>query len=364
MARLGLSGEQSEQLANTILSAYSPGALSQILFYGLDRHFNQLVSPGPLRQQVFELVTTAEQEGWTSELISTLRAGRPSRPEFAKLSAAFGLEAPPTDPTALERMVSDGRGFRDPEVEARGLFWTARQVGRIEVRGVPVGTGFLIGPDLVLTNYHVVLPSVADGVPGSKISLRLDHRRAADGLSTIAGTEHPCADGFWLLASGAASSRDEQSWKPQDPPSPDALDFAVLRLVDPVGVLPVEGHDKRGWIDLTTPGDPPKADDYLMVYGFPGEQSPLVYDGTYPSMIDYNSNQTRMRYRTNTDPGMSGSPVLDRRYKIVALHNAADPSARPGKEASYNVGVPIQGILSAIASGTKQPFQLEPNPQS
>ena len=39
------------------------------------------------------------------------------------------------------------------------------------------------------------------------------------------------------------------------------------------------------------------------------------------SVIGFNANQTRLRHRTNTEPGSSGSPLFDQNRRIIGtLH--------------------------------------------
>jgi Trypsin-like peptidase domain len=45
------------------------------------------------------------------------------------------------------------------------------------------------------------------------------------------------------------------------------------------------------------------------------------------AVIGLNGNGTRVRYRTNTDKGSSGSPVFDQNWNLVALHHSGDPSS-------------------------------------
>ena len=63
------------------------------------------------------------------------------------------------------------------------------------------------------------------------------------------------------------------------------------------------------------------------------------------AVIGLNGNGTRIRYRTNTDPGSSGSPVFTMDWDIVALHHYGDPNWR---NALFNQGVPIELIRHRI----------------
>src|SRR5207237_3874432 len=61
-------------------------------------------------------------------------------------------------------------------------------VCKVEVPG-NVGTGFLVGPDLVLTNHHVVLPIINKTVSLQQVFVRFDYRFAADG--TLVNQQQP-----------------------------------------------------------------------------------------------------------------------------------------------------------------------------
>ena len=104
--------------------------------------------------------------------------------------------SPPTDPPApadepafepvvgdqseLELIVNSEDNFIDIDMLA-GAIYTAQAVGRIELpKGRAHGTGFLIGPDLMLTNYHVFK---SKDVLTSAV-VRFDYHANADGAIT------------------------------------------------------------------------------------------------------------------------------------------------------------------------------------
>jgi V8-like Glu-specific endopeptidase len=63
------------------------------------------------------------------------------------------------------------------------------------------------------------------------------------------------------------------------------------------------------------------------------------------AVIGLNGNGTRLNYRTNTDPGSSGSPAFTMDWDIVALHHSGDPKYL---NPTYNQGVPIELIRQHI----------------
>jgi hypothetical protein len=62
------------------------------------------------------------------------------------------------------------------------------------------------------------------------------------------------------------------------------------------------------------------------------------------AVIAVNGNGTRVRYRTNTEGGSSGSPCFSANWELVALHHAGDPAWVP----RYNEGVPLPAILRLL----------------
>src|SRR5262249_17373736 len=125
----------------------------------LGKNWEDLVSEeGNREQQFFQIVERSRQDGWIDALIREARAMRPGNRYVAWLDVTLGLMtpnpppegAPPNPNLSLERMIasSEMKKFTDL-VELQG------RICRVEA-GQCCGTGFLVGDDLVLTNYHVV----------------------------------------------------------------------------------------------------------------------------------------------------------------------------------------------------------------
>ena len=58
-----------------------------------------------------------------------------------------------------------------------------------------------------------------------------------------------------------------------------------------------------------------------------------------------NQNSTRVTYRTNTEPGSSGSPVFDQNWNLVALHHWGDSAWFPSP---HNEGIPVAAIKNYL----------------
>src|SRR5262249_24116586 len=163
-----------------------------------------------------------------------------------------------------------------------------------------------------MTNHHVVEDVLKGQNPAGNVVCRFDYRRLADGQTLNPGTT------FRLHAS---------DWRVDDSPysedEADKLDYALLRLDSNPGERP--GHlqepsgQPRGWFTVPTgpvslqPGDP------LHIVQHP-EARPLELALDTEAIIGVNGNGTRVRYRTNTERGSSGSPCCDANWDLVALH--------------------------------------------
>jgi V8-like Glu-specific endopeptidase len=69
------------------------------------------------------------------------------------------------------------------------------------------------------------------------------------------------------------------------------------------------------------------------------------------SILGENDNGTRLRYRTNTEHGSSGSPCFDCDWNLVALHHYGDPAYHKNPE--FNQGIPIRAIRQLLESRGK-----------
>jgi V8-like Glu-specific endopeptidase len=70
-------------------------------------------------------------------------------------------------------------------------------------------------------------------------------------------------------------------------------------------------------------------------------------------MLAPNANQTRLRYKTNTESGSSGSPVFEQHWNLIALHHSGDPDFSKFHHPQYNQGVPIGLIVELLRKHEK-----------
>lgn len=90
-----------------------------------------------------------------------------------------------------------------------------------------------------------------------------------------------------------------------------------------MGQNPEPGAPRRGRLDLPStvhvfkPHSPPVIVQHPQ--GFPVKPAPDT-----DAVIGLNGNGTRVTYRTNTEPGSSGSPCFDINLNPAALHHAGE----------------------------------------
>jgi Trypsin-like peptidase domain len=139
-------------------------------------------------------------------------------------------------------------------------------------------------------------------------------------------------------------SAAEKTAHPDNPlPSLQELDYALLRLASRAGDEQVKGGP-RGWITLPSAVVPLPADGPILIVQHP-EGTPMKLAMDTQAVIGLNGNGTRINYRTNTDPGSSGSPAFTMEWDIVALHHSGDPK---WQNPTFNQGVPIELIRQRI----------------
>jgi Trypsin-like peptidase domain len=151
-----------------------------------------------------------------------------------------------------------------------------------------IGTGFLVGPDLVLTNKHVV-----DAAGTVDLRLRFRYTSMAGGTQLRLSLDEPVA---------RSSPVDE-------------LDFAALRLARPVGA--------DDGIEVIEPGEmqSPLRGDALSILQHPGG-GPIKLAISANGVVGTFPQRSTVRYVTAAAGGSSGSPCFDESWNLVAIHRA------------------------------------------
>ncbi len=196
-----------------------------------------------------------------------------------------------------------------------------------------VGTGFLVGTDLVLTAAHVFEPLVIadpvsvpdcftiffDHIGGEPILRPDDKRNGVRRVKLAAGLG-------WLVEHRSSFAGDGRIRDPSDTEvvtMKNQLDFALVRLAEPIGLETVSpwGGVRRSWIKLSA-ADPSTrlvAGSRIVIPQHPSGEPRSIDFGRFQRM---DVSGTRIHYDTETLPGTSGAPCFNREFRIVGIHNA------------------------------------------
>lgn len=266
------------------------------------------------------------------------------------LERADALSLLPDTFENFERNVNRRRLELDPAAWRRKLAALERRVGLIEAGSVPCGTCFLVGPDLVLTNYHVVKPFFSGESGARHLRVRFDYQPHTDS-PTYAPLERD-----WCLDWSPYSERDVQGTLPTHQ---DELDYALVRLATPAGEETETGA-RRGWVSLTG-ARAPAPEDALIILQHPRGQHLKL---SFGKVLAVHDGAARLRYDTNTDSGSSGAPCLDENLELVALHHMGDPNFSASHRPAYNQGILLAAIAGRLRDkGIAVPPELSSRPE-
>ncbi|HSJ52981.1 MAG TPA: effector-associated domain EAD1-containing protein [Anaerolineae bacterium] len=345
------TGRQYEALWHALCDAYTLNKLAQVLRFRLDKRLDRITAPGPFEDVVFELIGVAQREGWHLNLLRVARQSNPGHGGLMAVARQLGGAPEGTPGKAdLEKMIQGTNSFLDVATWREKMGAIEGRVCRVEIAGHPQGTAFLLGPSAALTNYHVVEPVIQGEHGPGDVVLRFDYKRLGGGAHVHAGQEFLLETGDgWLLDSSRYSEVDlALDPKPGDP-GPDELDYALLQVQGEPGEGPIGSSAEpdaphRGWIDLPQKEHDFQPDSPLFIMQHPKGAALKLALETRAVVGVYGAGR-RVRYRTNTEPGSSGSPVFDQNWNLVALHHSGDPaSIMP----SYNEGIPITHIAGRL----------------
>ncbi|WP_462123479.1 trypsin-like serine peptidase [Methylorubrum aminovorans] len=226
---------------------------------------------------------------------------------------------------------------------ARGLDLAIRCVCAIEGAGSSNGTGVLIGADLVLTNHHVV-DSLISTQDFSSAECRFDYTDSGDGRGTVAGQTFRITQ---VVAFSPPSPGDLIGGG--DVFLPDRLDYAIVRIEQPVGRLPCGERSIRGWITLEERPPAPQigAPVYILQHpggrGWPRDQQALRCSSG--DLLDEVAGGARVLHDAQTLEGSSGSPCFEEDgFRFIALHNARSGDSQGGMRRA----IPLERIVDHI----------------
>jgi tetratricopeptide (TPR) repeat protein len=365
---LKLTGQEVTEFSQALIDAFpSLDKLGQMLQFRLDKNLAAIAISSTLREVVFRLIEVAEAEGWTTQLLVAAMESNPHNSKLLDFAAKRGLTAVKRDEKALEVTLQKTQSFLDTSQWRELLGRLEPQVCRIEISATGAfGTGFLVGPDIVLTAYHVVEGVINESIEPQDVVLRFDFK-SLEGKQTIyEGTVYRLA-ADWLVDYSKYSQVDVQAKPESEEPRVDELDYALLRVAGAPGKEPVGGKraesdaSRRGWIEMPAQFPDLSPDTPLMILHHP-EGGPLKLSMDNTGIIGLNANRTRLWHRVVTAPGSAGAPCFNTNWELVAIHHSG--GFRTGAlasisdwvlsrvsaehETTYNEAIPLDAILSLL----------------
>lgn len=227
------------------------------------------------------------------------------------------------------------------------------------------GTGFLIAPDVVITNFHVVEPFLqkdnATGefktiAKGSELFFFFDYLKAPTPKVPPPESGKVTAADDWFIYGRDRLANDGLPTSPKEIKN-NELDYVLIRLSRPVGSLSARagGGSIRGWLPLEDVIDVDSAGKRLLVVQHPSALPQLFDIGNYEGM---DPSRTRVRYSVSTAQGSSGGAAVGTDGRLFALHNAEVRDPAPGAK-RVNQGVRIDLITKDV--GAKIPPKQQPD---
>ncbi len=191
----------------------------------------------------------------------------------------------------------------------------ARAIAHITIAGGGMASGFMITPDLLLTNNHVF--GDKQEAKNAKILFNYQTDLQGNPLSTDKYTTDP--------ESLFHTNRE--------------LDYALVRIKETPGM-------KWGYLNLL--------DDITLKLN--QKINIIQHPNGGPKKIAMNDNELKyfddnfLQYITDTMPGSSGSPVFNNYWQVIGLHHSGGyiPQPDTGSVHFRNEGIRISAILKEI----------------
>ncbi len=343
------SGAWNAAFRKALADAFDEPSIDLLTTDYFGRSFASISTPGIGKTFEFrlqEVINQARMEDWLLDLAAAARERRPKSAALTSVAEDIGLTiAGPRlsnqSGKSLEQVIQENAKFINPALFRERLGELEGQVCWLEIPGGG-GTGFLIGPDLVLTNRHVIERVRAGKASPADVRCRFDYRATLEGAEPA--TKQPVRVGLhanWLIDSQPPSEFD---WEPAlGNAAATESDYAILRLADPIGNSPVGGDtadakaQPRKWVDTAGDVPPLTAGNQVFLLQHPQGEPLQLAVGT---ITEFNAAGTRVRYDANSKNGSSGSPCFDADLRLVALHHAHDPASPP----QWNQAIPFAVI--------------------
>jgi endonuclease G, mitochondrial len=352
---LNLSNDDRKQLREALTSAFRD--YSSLKIFVSDRfsfRLNEIAPSTATKIAADALIEHFEEggkDGDVSDLILALHQERSRNPDVQKLMSrlkeflqqrllldpnlADAVEQPfelpsPYDDVQLEAFLPRSFSYdADAGKLCRGLQRVMNAVCKISFTDrATTGTGVLIAPNLVLTNYHVLSRQVI-----------AERSLLADKASTLL-----FEFGFISAEHATPVSPNTFGVEPTNPivacSPPAQLDYALLR-VDPQ----ITNADYIQPVTIRVTNSLLRPQDGLNVLQHP-EGNVMQVSLSASGVVQTDESRDRVWYVNRTQGGSSGSPCFNDDWELVALHHASMSRGF----GSVREGILMRSILAEISS--------------
>ncbi|MEM7124841.1 MAG: trypsin-like peptidase domain-containing protein [Chloroflexota bacterium] len=231
-----------------------------------------------------------------------------------------------TPQTVLEKIIGENT-LRPIAFLAQGML-VSRSVSYIGInsgRGSWSGTGFLITPDLLITNHHVIpqMELVEHAI------FRFNYEENFRGEAQTVHEYRAKLDGLFHAS--------------------EELDYAIVEI---------EGEPGNEWAWLPLQSSNIGKGDRVNIIQHPsGRPKHISLQNNFVEVVGGNVVQ----YITSTMPGSSGSPVFNDHWEVVAIHRAGGYLREPNSRQRYfrNEGIVTGKILKDLPENIRERLNQE-----
>jgi hypothetical protein len=348
---MALQQNDKRQLHKALVDAFQTIAdldMMTGLYLGVPRE--HISGKGTVPGIVLDLIVWADSRGRVADLLEAARDANPTHPDLQALAARLMAAPPPATVDVVAASITRAeftatavaRQREEQPKTAAVPAITAEVLQRIALRSIEFlnaqdfrttmaereravcrvdypcetgqGTGFLVGSDLVMTNYHVLESFINQTRQPSEVCCRFGFQMTSAAAQPEPGVSYQLADD-WLVASSPV----------------DQLDYALVRLRQQVPMA-TDNATRSPLAPVTHQFETGEAVFIL--------QHPRTAPLKLASGGLVKADERRVFYLANTLKGSSGSPCFDGNWRLVALHRSGEDVA--------NVGVPFAAILADL----------------